>query len=145
MLTRAMSYPTKWLRAGATTFSPEFGIRNPLRDQMTAYIQTKYGFKPGYDILRGLYHMTGKTELWQKFNASGAAHSATLDRNYISKNLKGMLQKGSVKGMVKHPLELLQAISEYTEEATRVGEFTRGMKRIFQFKKKIFNDLSVCF
>ncbi|MFP4086644.1 MAG: LPD38 domain-containing protein [Desulfobacteraceae bacterium] len=131
ILTRAMSYPAKWLRAGATTFSPEFAIRNPIRDQMTAYIQTKYGFKPGYDILRGLYHMMGKTDLWQRFNASGAAHSAivSLDRNYISKNLKDMLRKGSVKGMVRHPLELLQAVSEYTEEATRVGEFARGIKK----------------
>ena len=131
MLVRIASYPAKWLRAGATTFSPEFAIRNPVRDQMTAWIQSKYGYKPGFDFLRGIFNMMGKTELWQKFNASGAAHSAivSLDRNYISKNLKAMMQEGSVKGMVKHPLELLQIVSEYTEEATRVGEFARALKK----------------
>jgi hypothetical protein len=131
LLVRIAAYPAKWLRAGATTFSPEFAIRNPVRDQMTAWIQTKYGYKPAWDFLRGIYHMAGKSELWQKFNASGGAHSSivSIDRNYISKNLKAMLQEGSVKGMVKHPLELLQKFSEYTEEATRVGEFLRALKK----------------
>jgi len=131
VLIKILSYPAQWLRAGATTFSPEFGLRNPARDQLTAFLQTKYGFKPGIDFLRGLFHMIKKDELWQKFNASGAAHSAlvSLDRDYLSHNLKELIGGAKIKGMVKNPLKLIQALSEYTEEATRVGEFARALKK----------------
>jgi len=131
VLVKILSYPAQWLRAGATTFSPEFGLRNPARDQLTAFLQSKYGFKPGIDFLRGLFHMIKKDELWQKYNASGAAHSAlvSLDRDYLSQNLKKLIGGSKIKGLVKNPLELIQTLSEFTEEATRVGEFARALKK----------------
>jgi hypothetical protein len=130
MMIQIMAYPAKWLRAGATTFSPEFAIRNPMRDQMTSFIQSKYGFVPGYDFMRGIFHMFNQTHLWKEFNASGAAHSAivSIDRNYLSKDLKHLLEN-EVKRFSKNPLEALQRISEYSEEATRVGEFARARKK----------------
>jgi len=126
-LVKFASYPAKWLRSGATTFSPEFGIRNLLRDQMTAFIQSRYGFIPGVDFLKGVAHMVGGTKLWQEFNASGAAHSAivSMDRDYLSKNLKEIL--GTKISM--NPLKIMQRVSEVTEEATRVGEFARARKK----------------
>lgn len=125
---KVAAFPAKMLRAGATTFSTEFPIRNPIRDQLTAYIQSKYGFVPGVDFIRGLFHILNKTELYKKFNASGAAHSAivSMDRNYMSKNLKGLMTKNK---MIKNPLEMLRAFSELTEEATRMGEFAKGFKK----------------
>jgi hypothetical protein len=136
MLIKFMSYPAKWLRAGATTFSPEFGIRNPMRDQMTAWIQTKYGFAPGVDFLRGAYHMLKADDLWQTFNTSGAAHAAivSMDRDYLSKNLRRLMREKSstlrrAGALVLNPLELVQKFSEITEEATRVGEFAKALKK----------------
>lgn len=128
---KALAYPAKWLRAGATTFSPEFAIRNPLRDQMTAWIQTKYGYVPGIDFLRGVFHMMGKTEAWKKFNAGGGAHAVitSIDRNYLHKDLKSIFKEKSVLRMARNPLEVLQRISEYTEEATRVGEAAKAFKK----------------
>lgn len=131
MLIKFMSYPAKWLRAGATTFSPEFGIRNPMRDQMTSWIQSKYGFTPGVDFLRGAYHMLKADDLWQTFNTSGAAHAAIVstDRDYLSKNLRRLMREKKFKGLILNPLELVQKFSEITEEATRVGEFAKALKK----------------
>jgi len=131
LLIKVLSYPAKWLRVGATTFSPEFGIRNPMRDQMTAWIQSKYGFTPGIDFLRGSYHILKADDVWQKFNASGAAHAAivSMDRNYLSKNLRRMLREKKFKGLVLNPLELFQKFSELTEEASRVAEFAKAIKK----------------
>jgi hypothetical protein len=129
-IVKILSLPAKTLRAGATVFSPEFGIRNPVRDQLVAFIQSKYGYKPGLDLFRGIFHMAKKTELWQNYNASGAANAniVSVDRDYLSKNLRGLISKSEVKHMVKHPLEIIQRISEYGEEATRMGEFARAFK-----------------
>jgi hypothetical protein len=145
ILTKILSYPAKWLRAGAT-LTPEFMARNPMRDQMTAWVYSKYGFIPGWDLVRGIAHIIGKTELYQKYNASGAAHAAmvSLDRDYLSKSLQEITRmqtgaemlKSPVKAagrlvfkVVRHPLETLQVLSELTEEGTRVGEFANAYKK----------------
>jgi hypothetical protein len=129
---KVLSYPAKWLRAGAT-LAPEFALRNPFRDQMTAYIMSKYGYKPGVDMVRGLFHILGKTEVYQRFNVSGAGHAAlvSLDRDYLSKNMKELLASRSqqVINLVRNPLEAARAFSELAEEMTRVGEFARGLKQ----------------
>ena len=128
LLTKILSLPAKVLRAGATTYSAEFPIRNPFKDQMTAFIQSEYHFIPAWDFMNGLMHLLKKDEIWQAYNASGAAHSAvvSVDRHYIAKNLKEMMQDWTIKGMLKHPLEFMQIFSELTEEGTRVGEFAKG-------------------
>jgi len=131
-LTQIASVPAKWLRAGATRFSPEFAIRNPARDQLTAFLYTKYGLMPGYDFLKGAFHITATSKDWQEFNASGAAHATmvSVDRNYMGKNLKQLMRKGvkNIPHMVKHPLEAIQIVSELFEEGTRMGEFLKGKK-----------------
>jgi hypothetical protein len=131
MLVNILSKPAAVLRAGAT-LSPDFMIRNPLRDIMTAMIYSSYGFKP-HDFVRGLFHIFKKDDLYWKFHASGAAHGAmvSLDRDYLQGALRGILQtsaKDKAKSLFKSPLELLRALSEYGEMATRLGEFEKGIK-----------------
>jgi hypothetical protein len=125
---KLLAFPAKTLRAGATTFSPEFAARNPFRDQLTAFIQSKYGYIPFIDLMRGVAHMTKQTEAWKRYNASGAAHAAlvSMDRNYLKKNLRGIVRRRSTKDTIRHPLETLQIVSELMEEATRVGEYLRA-------------------
>lgn len=132
LLVKIAAFPAQILRAGATTYSPTFPLWNLQRDQLTAFIQSEYGFIPAFDFVRGLFHILGQTRTWQLYNVSGAAHATnvSIDRNYISKNLQDLLERGSVKGMVKHPFDFIQSLSEVAEEATRVGEFARGMKKL---------------
>ncbi len=126
-----LSKPAALLRAGAT-LSPDFMVRNPIRDMWTALVYSKYGYKPA-DFIRGLFSVLKKDDLYWKFHASGAAHGAmvSLDRDYLQGSLRGMLQtsaKEKAKFLLTHPVEVLRALSEYGEMATRLGEFGRGVK-----------------
>ena len=125
------SMPARVLRIGATTFSTEFPIRNPLKDQWTAFMQSKFGYTPGIDFIRGAFHILNKTDTYLRFGASGAAHSniVSMDREYLSKNLRKLMES-KFRGAIKNPLELIRAFAELTEEATRVGEFARGQKKL---------------
>lgn len=130
MLGRFLSMPAKWLRAGAT-LSPDFMFRNPVRDQMTAYAYSNYGFIPGVDFFRGIASLFSKDEYYTLFHASGAEHSmmVSMDREYLRTTFKELVQGKGFINYVKHPLELLQIISAAGEKATRLGEFKAGIKR----------------
>lgn len=130
MLVKILGFPAKMLRAGAT-LTPEFTARNPARDQLTAFVFSNYGFTPIVDLTKGIFHILKADKLYQQYNASGAAHAAlvSLDRNYIKKNLQEILSgKRKVKNLIKNPIEALRALSELSEEGTRVGEFANAMK-----------------
>lgn len=127
LLTRIASFPTKLLRAGAT-LTPDFVVRNPTRDAMTAFLFSKYRFVPGFDTTRGLFHMLKKDDMYYKYLSSGAAQSSfvSMDRNYLQKELRQLLNrsmKDKTLSVIKHPIALMQAISEWTEGATRVSNF----------------------
>jgi hypothetical protein len=127
---KLFTVPAKWLRAGATTLSPEFPIRNLVRDQWSLFVYSKYGALPLYDPIRAIFHIAKRDELYQQYNASGAAHSAlvSLDRDYLSKNLKEIMKGVSPKDIITSPLKALQVISEFMEEASRVAEFELAYK-----------------
>lgn len=124
MLVKVLRVPAGWLRSGAT-LSPEFILRNPVRDMISAALYSKHGFIPVWDTVRGLslYLKKGK-EYWDYMN-SGAAQSAmvSLDRDYLHGQMRDLLKKKSVLSMCANPIEALRALSEATEMATRLAEF----------------------
>lgn len=124
MLVKVLRVPAGWLRSGAT-LSPEFILRNPVRDMISAALYSKHGFIPVWDTMRGLslYLKKGK-EYWDYMN-SGAAQSAmvSLDRDYLHGQMRDLLKKKSVLSMCANPIEALRALSEATEMATRLAEF----------------------
>lgn len=133
VLINLLSYPARMLRAGAT-LTPEFVLRNPLRDQFSAYIYSKYGFVPVVDTIRGLFHAVGKTDLYWKWQAAGGAHGSlvSLDRDYLQGALRGLLNRSMLDktlNVVTRPLEAMRAFSEFTEHATRLGEFAKGVAK----------------
>ncbi len=131
-LPKILQYPAKWLRTGATT-SLEFMLRNPVRDQVSAFVFSKYGYGhvPGYDFVKGALHVFKKDKMYQLFNSSGAAHAAmvSMDRNYLSKGLKELMRSDrGISNLYKQsPLKNLQKVSELFEEATRVGAFEKAL------------------
>lgn len=132
--TKLLAYPARALRVGAT-LAPEFPPRNFARDQVAAFVQSEYGFKPGVDWARGLFHLLSKDEVYRTWIASGAARAAllSLDRNSQRTALKAALghaPEGTalLKDVIKSPIELLRVLSEYAEDATRVGEYARGLR-----------------
>ena len=125
MVAKILSYPANWLRAGAT-LSPEFILRNPVRDMIGASIYSKHGFIPVVDTFKGLALFLKKGELYWDYMKSGAAHAAmvSLDRDYLGGQLRDIMSRDSkVTKLIKNPLEVLRAMSEATEMATRLAEF----------------------
>lgn len=141
IITKVLGLPAKALRAGAI-LNPEFALRNPIRDQMSAFIFSKYGFRPGIDPVVGLFNTIGKTETFNRWLAGGGAQSmfTSLDRiatqktlqQVASKKLGALSPQGALakfKGFVKEPLGPLRTLSEFSEEGTRIGAFRRAQKK----------------
>lgn len=131
LVQRILMTPARWLRAGATT-TIGFIARNPLRDTWEASVNSRYGFRLGYDTLKGLFEFAKKGDDYQHFLNSGAGNSALvgMDRNRLRQELARMglaERRKFVDSVVLNPINLLQALSEAMEHATRIGEFKRGL------------------
>ena len=75
-----------------------------------------------------------KDELYWQWYQSGGAHGAfvSVDRDYLQKDVRKLLRRGlkeKLADTLTHPIEILRMLSEYTEEATRVMEFGKGLKK----------------
>ena len=137
IIMKVVSMPAKLLRAGAT-LSPDFTVRNPLRDQFTAMVYSNYGFVPGIDLIRGTFELFKKGDVYNLWKASGGEHSmlVSMDRDYLQKNFKDILKSKGAQALdyVKNPIELLRTLSEIGEQGTRLGEMKRGLEALAKRK-----------
>jgi hypothetical protein len=127
---KMVALPTRLLRSGAT-LSAEFMMRNPARDQLTAFVYSKYGYNPFTDFPRGLIHTLFNTEVYQEFKAAGAENSffVSLDRQAVNLTAKDMTGAGNKIKYVKNPIEALRVLSELSEKGTRVGLYNKARKK----------------
>ena len=140
MIMTLLSYPASWLRAGAT-LSPEFILRNPVRDMIGASIFSKHGFIPIIDTFKGLALFLKKGNLYWEYMKSGAAHAAmvSLDRDYLGGQIREVMKRESkYTKYIKNPIELLRAMSEATEMATRLAEFDNARKGYTGIGNRLF-------
>jgi hypothetical protein len=105
--------PVRALRAGAT-LSLGFIGRNPIRDTFEATVNSRYGFRLGYDTLRGLFEFAKHGEDYQNFLNSGAGNASLvgMDRNRVREELGrlGIRDRTQlVKDIVRSPIDLLRA------------------------------------
>lgn len=134
MLLNLLSKPASLLRAGAV-LDPSFMTRNPVRDMFSAVVYSNYRFIPIVDTVKGMFHVIKKDDMYQKWLASGggSASMVSLDRKYLQKSIKEMDASGNIVkaifNTVKNPVEILRTISEVMEESTRLGEFSKGVKK----------------
>lgn len=140
MIMKILSYPANWLRAGAT-LSPEFILRNPVRDMIGAAIYSKHGFIPIIDTFKGLSLYLKKGDLFWEYKKSGAAHAAmvSLDRDYLGGQLRDIMKRESkFTKLIKNPIEALRAMSEATEMATRLAEYDNARKGYTGLVNRLF-------
>lgn len=126
-----MKTPAGWLRAGATQLSPEFILRNPVRDMIAATIYSKHGFIPVVDTIKGLMHYLKKDNVYWDYKKSGAGNSAmvSIDRNYLQNSIRDILKQPSVvRKIATSPLDVIRGLNEATEMATRLAEFDNARK-----------------
>lgn len=130
ILVRLLAIPARTLRAGAV-LAPEFIARNPVRDQFEATLMSEHGYIPIWDLARGMGALFKRSDNYQRWLKAGGANAALvgIDRDYINQNVLKLEKPGAlnrVKNVVRSPLEFLRMLSEFTENATRLGEFIRA-------------------
>ncbi|WP_347400943.1 LPD38 domain-containing protein, partial [Bacillus thuringiensis] len=141
----AASKPSDWLRAGAT-LTPEFALRNPIRDQFAAYVTSDVGYNP-FDFVKGLKEVGKKkfgkgSDIYDEWVNQGGAYGGYLsaDRDLLKEQLEGIgnqqkeglskaIQTITAPANPKNWLKVLQTISEVSEEATKVGAYQKGLKK----------------
>lgn len=139
MLVKVLRVPAGFLRSGAT-LSPEFILRNPVRDMISASLYSKHGFIPVWDTMRGLALYLKKGNEYWDYMKSGAAQSAmvSLDRDYLHGQMRNLLKKKSVLSLCANPIEALRAFFEATEMATRLAEFDLAKKGYTGIGNRLF-------
>jgi hypothetical protein len=131
ILTKLLSPPAGLLRAGAT-LTPDFALKNIMRDSFGAAVFSRYGFRPVIDHIAGIFHMVKQDQLFQDYKASGALMSTMvgLDRDFVQASLKGLYKKNATYYWKNYnPVQILRGFSEMLETATRLGEYNRAIKK----------------
>ncbi len=128
LLTKIIAAPAKTLRAGAV-LSPDFIVRNVVRDFMTAFVNSKGVFSP-IDTFKGLKSAIRKDADFQDWLKGGGANSTmvALDRAYMQESLQKLnAETGLMRRSwnVVNPINALRVTSELMENATRLGEFKK--------------------
>lgn len=133
LVIKMLNYPVKTLRAGVT-LSPDFIGRNVFRDQIPAYVQSKYGYVPVVDAVRGLGGLLKHDEDFQNWLKGGGANGdiMSIDQDYIAANISQLAKQTGIMNqafnVVKYPFQLLHVMSELSEQSSRVGDFKKATK-----------------
>lgn len=130
MLTKVLAAPAKLLRAGAT-LSPDFIVRNIVRDFMTAFVNSGSALFSPIDTARGLVGVIRKDIDFQNWMKGGGANATmvALDRRYLQESLSklngetGLMERGW--NVITSPVRGLRLVSELAENATRLAEFKK--------------------
>jgi len=127
---KILSIPVRVLRAGVT-HGVGFILRNPMRDTVNAGMVGDH-FTPIVSTLKGAFSLLSKKDGWfEEFMKSGAMQGVS----YLSSKTAGdivksiRMGKGTTKFMnkMKNPVraiwDLLGDVAQFTELATRVGQY----------------------
>lgn len=134
-LIRVLSKPASALRAGAT-LTPEFALRNPMRDIQNAFVVSKSGFNPITDFASGLISTIKKDASYSDFlkHSGGYGNILSMDRQKHREVLKKTIKQPVTEKYInvmspKGFLELLRSISDVTESATKLGEYKAALRQ----------------
>lgn len=131
---RLLGAPARMLRAGAT-LSPDFLLRNPIRDFFGAVVNTTKGAFSPIDTAKGLMSAIRRDGEFREWLKGGGANAAmvSLDRRYLQQNLEKLTEQTGLGSrswnVIRHPIDTLRTLSQISEEATRLGEFRAVRER----------------
>ena len=129
LLVKILSKPKQWLTIGATT-TPEFVLKNPIRDQWTALIQTSLGWKPFVDTGAAIADILNKGEVYNDWIRSGGSYAGfiELSRPRLSKMVSELNEKPNLLANL-NIITKLGDLSKLMEQATRLGVYKAGIKK----------------
>lgn len=142
LLVRGLGAVSRFKRLGAT-LSPGFALRNFLRDQQTAAVNSEYGYVPYVDFMVGFLAQTPLAtkrmrQMYEEFLASGASLAGMVgaDQKGAAQTLEGITrQTGALNNARVKLREMVQrdgvlaplgALSRILETATRLGAFSKA-------------------
>ncbi|MDR3243223.1 MAG: hypothetical protein LBT79_00575, partial [Elusimicrobiota bacterium] len=126
------------LRAGSTTFSLRFLLRNPIRDSLEAYVFGNKGFIPLLHSIKSIKNIVKKDADYQAFLQSGGSFGSFMDMSeanlYKMANnifsVKSKFENGNRwKYIYENSLKRIERLNEIMEQATRVAVFKAAKKR----------------
>lgn len=118
------------LTFGATN-TPEFVLRNPVRDMQEAAVQSGVGYNATY-LPKTLYRMLTKAPEYQEFVQAGGKFASfmALDDANIEKTFADILNpKSKFRQLVAHPLEAYEKIPKASETLTRFGVYRAALDK----------------
>lgn len=133
MLFKLMRGVTVFKKVGIT-FTPDFILRNLIRDKLTASVfsQSK-GLSP-VDMLGAMGDLVKRNDTYYNWLKSGGANGAFLELNksYIESNIKQLQRDtnfmGSVRNLVQKPIDAMRVAAELSEQSLRLAEFKKVTK-----------------
>lgn len=138
MLIRVLQKPAGLLRSGAT-LTPEFSLRNPIRDVVQAFAVSKSGINPVTDVPKALFDVIrskmGKDTMYNQFlkDNAGFGNIISMDRKAHQEVMNDILSQPASKKFVnivsgKSLLNVLRTITDVTESATKLGEYKAALR-----------------
>lgn len=135
MLFKVLRIPSAAMRAG-TVLTPDFMMRNLIRDNVSAPIINLFKVVPIYDAVLGMKAVVGKEKAWVKFIQDGGANSAILDldrqllsKGYFNKATWGTMPLTTAWNVATTPYRMLLGASMLLENATRIGANMRATQK----------------
>lgn len=134
-LIRMLQKPASVLRAGAT-LTPEFSLRNPMRDFVHAYAVSNSGLKPHVDIPAAIIDiLRPNSKLLPQFLAdnAGFGNIVSMDRQVHREALKKVLREPPSKKFVnlvtgRSLINLLRTIADISETTTKLAEYRAALR-----------------
>lgn len=128
LVAKALSIPAHTLRVGAT-ITPEFMLRNPIRDQWTALANTQVGYLPFVDPVLAIVDILGKKDIYEQWKRAGGSYAGfvELSRPALKKAAKELRRSPSRAVLRKmNILHSAEDLSMLFEQATRLGVYKRA-------------------
>lgn len=125
---KVLTLPATILRQGATGRNPDFMVPNMVKDQLDAAINSKYGYVPVVDYIRGLSHLIKKDNIYQSWLKSGG--SQELAGVTGRKSIQEMFDaKKARQGLFSWLGKGLDFMGTYSEQPTRLGLYAKALQK----------------
>lgn len=118
------------LTFGATN-TPEFILRNPVRDSLEATVQSGVGYNAGY-IPKTLYKMLTRSPEYKEFVQAGGKFASymALDDANIEKTFADILNpKSNFRKILSNPLHAYEQLPKASETLTRFGVYRAALDK----------------
>jgi hypothetical protein len=116
------------------TFTPDFIVKNFIRDSLTASTFSKSkGLNP-FDVVSAMGDIMKKNDNYYEWLKSGGANGAFIEMGdrYVKTDIYKLAKEtglmGSVRNLIEKPVEVMRVAAELSEQSIRVAEFKKVRK-----------------